>query len=43
VITADEGRRGGKKVPLKANVDAALEARRRCSNRHRREGAPAAT
>ncbi|HRK09088.1 MAG TPA: acetate--CoA ligase [Pseudobdellovibrionaceae bacterium] len=25
VITADEGVRGGKKVPLKANVDAALE------------------
>ncbi|MFC7302366.1 acetate--CoA ligase [Cognatiluteimonas weifangensis] len=25
VITADEGRRGGKKVPLKANVDAALK------------------
>ena len=25
VITADEGRRGGKPVPLKANVDAALE------------------
>ncbi len=25
VITADEGRRGGKAVPLKANVDAALE------------------
>jgi len=25
VITADEGRRGGKSVPLKANVDAALE------------------
>ena len=24
VITADEGRRGGKKIPLKANVDAAL-------------------
>ncbi len=24
VITADEGRRGGRKVPLKANVDAAL-------------------
>jgi len=24
VITADEGRRGGKRVPLKANVDAAL-------------------
>ncbi len=26
VITADEGYRGGKKVPLKANVDAALES-----------------
>lgn len=25
VVTADEGLRGGKKVPLKANVDAALE------------------
>ena len=25
VITADEGRRGGKKVPLKANVDRALD------------------
>ena len=25
VITADEGMRGGKLVPLKANVDAALE------------------
>ncbi len=25
VITADEGRRGGRSVPLKANVDAALE------------------
>ena len=25
VITADEGVRGGKKIPLKANVDAALE------------------
>ncbi|MES2058275.1 MAG: acetate--CoA ligase [Pseudomonadota bacterium] len=25
VVTADEGRRGGKKVPLKANVDAAAE------------------
>ena len=25
VVTADEGRRGGKRVPLKANVDAALE------------------
>jgi len=28
VVTADEGRRGGKRIPLKANVDAALE---RCS------------
>ena len=27
VITADEGLRGGKKVPLKANVDAALKLR----------------
>ena len=25
IITADEGRRGGKRVPLKANVDAALD------------------
>ena len=25
VITADEGLRGGRKVPLKANVDAAVE------------------
>jgi len=25
VVTADEGRRGGRRVPLKANVDAALE------------------
>ena len=25
VITADEGLRGGRKVPLKANVDAAIE------------------
>jgi acyl-coenzyme A synthetase/AMP-(fatty) acid ligase len=31
VITADEGLRGGKKIPLKANVDAALEAARRMS------------
>ena len=30
VITADEGLRGGKKIPLKANVDAAL-ARSECS------------
>ena len=27
VITADEGVRGGKRIPLKANVDSALEAR----------------
>jgi acetyl-CoA synthetase len=26
LITADEGRRGGRKVPLKANVDAALQS-----------------
>ena len=25
VITADEGLRGGRKIPLKANVDAAIE------------------
>ena len=25
IITADEGLRGGRKVPLKANVDAAIE------------------
>ena len=31
VITADEGMRGGKPVPLKANVDAALQA---CPNVH---------
>ena len=31
MITADEGVRGGKKVPLKANVDKALEA---CPNVH---------
>ena len=31
VITADEGVRGGKKVPLKANTDAALE---KCPNVH---------
>ena len=33
VITADEGLRGGRKVPLKANVDKALE---RCPGRERR-------
>ena len=43
VITADEGLRGGKKVPLKANVDAALakSRRRRLGRRgqaHRRQG-----
>ncbi|CAN5283171.1 acetate--CoA ligase [soil metagenome] len=32
VITADEGRRGGKRVPLKANVDAALN---QCTSVHR--------
>ncbi|UCH53008.1 MAG: AMP-binding protein, partial [Pseudomonadota bacterium] len=31
VITADEGVRGGKKIPLKANTDAALE---KCPNVH---------
>ena len=41
VITADEGLRGGRKVPLKDNVDAALDksARRRArasSSAHRR-------
>ena len=30
VITADEGLRGGRKVPLKANVDAALEKDAAC-------------
>ena len=29
VITADEGLRGGRKVPLKANADAAADKRRR--------------
>jgi acetyl-CoA synthetase len=32
VITADEGRRGGKRVPLKANVDAALD---HCTSVHK--------
>jgi acetyl-CoA synthetase len=40
VITADEGLRGGRKVPLKANVDKAAESMRRSSHRcgqaHRR-------
>ena len=42
VITADEGLRGGRKVPLKANADAALEKCRRRRARHRGAGAPAA-
>ena len=32
VITADEGLRGGKRIPLKANVDAALNAGARASS-----------
>ena len=45
VITADEGLRGGKKIPLKANVDEALRAVRRHEGRRRgrRASAPAAT
>ena len=43
VITADEGLRGGRKIPLKANIDAAIAkvARRRPRDRgqaHRRRG-----
>ena len=38
VITADEGLRGGRKVPLKANADAAARPRRRCRQHDR--GAP---
>jgi acetyl-CoA synthetase len=34
IITADEGRRGGKRVPLKANVDTALRAHNLPSVRH---------
>ena len=33
IITADEGRRGGKTIPLKANVDAALRWKQDFSNR----------
>ncbi len=33
VVTADEGRRGGKRVPLKANVDAAVEIAQRRGQR----------
>ena len=45
VITADEGRRGGKTVPLKANVDEALRGlpgRREGAGgpQYRRAGAP---
>ena len=36
VITADEGLRGGRKVPLKANVDAAIAKVARRRSRHRR-------
>ena len=36
VVTADEGLRGGRKVPLKANVDAAIERGRRRRPRRRR-------
>ena len=36
VVTADGGMRGGKLVPLKANVDAALDAGRRRRRRDRR-------
>ena len=39
VVTADEGLRGGRKVPLKANVDAAIDARRP-AGRPRARGAP---
>ena len=46
VITADEGLRGGKRVPLKANVDAALQQCPGASDvivvrAHRRRGADA--
>ena len=36
VITADEGVRGGRKIPLKANADAACRQGRRRRPRHRR-------
>jgi acetyl-CoA synthetase len=35
VITADEGVRGGKKIPLKANTDKALDIARQAIDRHR--------
>ena len=37
VITADEGMRGGRKIPLKANTDAAIAKCRRRRLRHRRQ------
>ena len=52
VITADEGVRGGKRIPLKANVDAAIAShglaredtsRRAPHRRTRSAGSPAAT
>ena len=36
VVTADGGMRGGKLIPLKANVDAALDKGARCRRRDRR-------
>ncbi len=38
LITADEGRRGGRKVPLKANADEALKTCPSVKNVHRGEG-----
>ena len=43
VITADEGLRGGRKVPLKANTDAAIDKvrrRRSCDRRQAHRRAP---
>ena len=42
VITADEGLRGGRKVPLKANTDAAIAKVGRSSTTSSSCGAPAA-
>ena len=41
VITADEGLRGGRKVPLKANTDAAIEKVEAASITSSWSGAPA--